>query len=458
MSTATHSLPPAGADAAAPVLFGLSLAGRRVVAVGGGRVTARRVRDLLAEGARVEVIAPELDPSLSSLVNGEDSDVHADAALSWTSRPYAGNTDLDGAWLVHVATGDPVVDAQVAADAEAHRIWCIAAGSATTGSARVPARGTVPTAAGPVRVAVHAADDPRRAAHVRDELQTHLARSAAAHLSSGVVDLRARRARGGWVALVGAGPGDADLLTGRAMQLLAGADVVVTDRLVPHSVLEALPEDVRIIDVGKRPDHHPVPQDRINRILVEQARAGHGVVRLKGGDPYVLGRGGEERLECEAAGLPVEVVPGITSAVSVPAAAGIPVTHRGLARGFTVVTGHDDIPHLPTGGDHTVVLLMGVATLHRTVALLREHGRAASTPLAIVERGWTADQRVTLGTLADIADRAEAAGVRSPAVVVVGDVVTLAHGWTGALTGGASRPVTSRAHARARREGSEGAA
>ncbi|MFX0539812.1 uroporphyrinogen-III C-methyltransferase [Ornithinimicrobium sp. Y1847] len=420
----------------APFLLGLSLAGRRVVAVGGGAVTARRVADLVAEGAVVEVVAPELDPRLREL---------ADAGrIAWAARGYAGAADLDGAWLVHVVTDDPSVDAQVAADAEARQIFCVAAGSAALGTARVPARSSVPTATGPVSVAVHAADDPRRAVHVRNALEEHLAAEAAAYLDSGVIDLRARRPRGGWVALVGAGPGDEGLLTRRASQLLASADVVVTDRLVPRSVLDRLPAGVRVIDVGKRPQHHPVPQIEINRILVQEARAGHGVVRLKGGDPYVLGRGGEERLDCEAAGIPVEVVPGITSAVSVPAAAGIPVTHRGLARGFTVVTGHEEIPQLPTGGDHTLVLLMGVARLRDTTDLLRAHGRPATTPVGIVERGWTADQRVTLGTLADIADRAEAVGVSSPAVVVVGDVVTLAHGWAAQAAetgGGAATPA-----------------
>ena len=448
----------------APFLLGLSLAGRRVVAVGGGPVTARRVRDLVAEGALVEVIAPELDPALHELVSetGPSSSAgpvatgsRSAGAATWTARGYAGPADLDGAWLVHVVTGDPAVDAAVAADAEARQIWCVAAGAAETGTARVPARGTVPTATGPVSVAVHAADDPRRAARLRDDLEVHLAGRAAAYLSSGVVDLRAARARGGWVALVGAGPGDEGLLTQRAVALLASADVVVTDRLVPRSVLASLPADVRVIDVGKSPQHHPVPQERINEIIVEEALAGRGVVRLKGGDPYVLGRGGEERLACEAAGVAVEVVPGITSAVSVPAAAGIPVTHRGLARGFTVVTGHEEIPQLPTGSDHTVVLLMGVATLRSTAALLVEHGRAASTPVGIVERGWTADQRVTLGTLADIADRAEEVGVASPAVVVVGDVVTLAHDWAGAPATTATHKVVVTAGAAATAESRE---
>lgn len=396
-----------------PFLLGLSLAGRRVVAVGGGAVTARRVTDLLAEGAELEVVAPELVPGLRALVESGE--------VSWTPRRYAGAADLDGAFLVHTATGDPATDRRVAADAEARHTFCVNAGEATAGSAQVPARADVATPTGDVRIAVHAGGDPRRAAGVRSSLVDHL--------TSGVVDLRSHRPHGGWVALVGAGPGEEQLLTRRATTLLAAADVVVTDRLVPQAVLARLPETTRVIDVGKQPLHHPVPQEEINRILVEEARRGRAVVRLKGGDPYVLGRGGEERAACEAAGVRVEVVPGITSAVSVPAAAGIPVTHRGVARGFTVVTGHEELPGLPTGTDHTLVVLMGIAGLRETAARLVAAGRPASCPVGIVESGWTAQQRVTLGTLADIAERAEQVGVASPAVVVVGDVVTLAHAW-----------------------------
>lgn len=412
-------------------LLGLSLEGRSVVAVGGGAVTARRVRDLVADGAVVTVVAPEVVPELAELA-GPVAAAGA-GSVRWVARAYAGAADLGGAWLVHTATGDAAVDARVAADAESLRIFCVNAGAAAGGSAQVPARAEVGTPDGPIRVAVHTGGDPRRAAAVRAGLVDHL--------TSGVVDLRTRRPRGvgsgggppsGWVALVGAGPGDEELLTRRATTLLAAADVVVTDRLIPRAVLDRLPASVEVLDVGKTPGHHPVPQDQINRVIVEQARAGRGVVRLKGGDPYVLGRGGEERLACEAAGVRVEVVPGITSAVSVPAAAGIPVTHRGVARGFTVMTGHEEIPALPGGTDHTVVLLMGVAGLRETAELLVRHGRPADCPVGIVESGWTSEQRVTVGTLADIADRAEAVGVASPAVVVVGDVVRLAHAWTAA--------------------------
>ena len=200
---------------------------------------------------------------------------------------------------------------------------------------------------------------------------------------------------------------------------------MVVDRLAPRGVVDRLPSTVRVIDVGKAPGRHALAQDRINDLLVEEALAGRAVVRLKGGDPYVLGRGGEERLACEAHGIRVEVVPGVTSAVAVPAAAGIPVTHRGVARGFTVVTGHDELPAVPPGTDHTVVLLMGVGRLARSARSLLDAGRPASCPVAVVERGFLPDQRVTFGTLADIAERAAAAGVENPAVVVVGDVVRL---------------------------------
>ena len=201
------------------------------------------------------------------------------------------------------------------------------------------------------------------------------------------------------------------------------------DRLAPRAVVDRLPATVRVVDVGKAPGRHALPQDAINDLLVQEALAGRAVVRLKGGDPYVLGRGGEERLACEAHGIPVEVVPGVTSAVAVPAAAGIPVTHRGVARGFTVVTGHDELPAVPPGTDHTVLLLMGVGRLARSARSLLYAGRPASCPVAVIERGFAPDQRVTFGTLGDIAGRAAATGVENPAVVVVGDVVRLSPDW-----------------------------
>ena len=230
--------------------------------------------------------------------------------------------------------------------------------------------------------------------------------------------------------LVGGGPGDEGLLTVRGRRLLALADVVVVDRLAPHGVLDHLAADVEVIDCGKTPGHHVLTQDQINEVIVERALRGLDVVRLKGGDPFVLGRGGEEVLACHAAGVPVEVVPGVTSAVSVPAAAGIPVTHRGVTSSFALVSAHDGIAPIVEAGTSyaastTLVLLMGIRLLRESSVALVAAGRDPSTPVAIIERGWSPQQRTTVGTLADIADLAEARGVESPAVIVVGDVVSL---------------------------------
>jgi len=234
----------------------------------------------------------------------------------------------------------------------------------------------------------------------------------------------------GKVWLVGAGPGDAGLLTLKGLRALEAADVIVADRLGARAVLDGLAADgvdlrAEVVDVGKRPGHHAVPQDAINALLVQLARDGKTVVRLKGGDPYVFGRGGEELFACQEAGVVVEVVPGITSAVSVPAVAGIPLTHRGVATAFTVATAHDQIESLGGGRDHTVVLLMGVGTLANSAITLARGERGGDCPVAIVEDGYGSGQRVTVGTLATIAHQAAARGVRSPAVVVVGDVVRL---------------------------------
>ncbi|GAA5036459.1 uroporphyrinogen-III C-methyltransferase [Microbacterium fluvii] len=234
----------------------------------------------------------------------------------------------------------------------------------------------------------------------------------------------------GHVTLVGAGPGDAGLLTLRGLRALEAADVIVADRLGARAVLDGLEADgvhlrAEVVDVGKQPGHHAVPQDAINALLVELARQGRRVVRLKGGDPYVFGRGLEELAHCRAEGIDVEVVSGVTSAISVPAIAGIPLTHRGIATAFTVVTAHDQIGDIGGGRDHTVVLLMGVGTLAHAAITLARGDRGADCPVAIVEDGFGERQRVTVGTLATITHQAAARQVRNPAVIVVGDVVTL---------------------------------
>jgi len=239
------------------------------------------------------------------------------------------------------------------------------------------------------------------------------------------------RTGGGFVYLVGAGPGDPRLLTLRAAEVLRRAHVVVHDRLVSPAALDLAPGRAERVDVGKRPGGPHVDQQDINDLLIDRARRGWVVVRLKGGDPFVFGRGGEEALACAGAGVPFEVVPGVTAAVAAPALAGIPVTHRGLSAGFAVVTATlangrgTDLRALATAVD-TLVILMGVRRLREVCAELVAAGRSPSTPAAIVERASTSDQRKVLGALADLPDLADAEGIAAPATLIVGEVAALA--------------------------------
>jgi uroporphyrin-III C-methyltransferase len=236
------------------------------------------------------------------------------------------------------------------------------------------------------------------------------------------------RRNAGCVYLVGAGPGDPALLTLRAAQLLGRADTVVHDRLIHPDVLSHARRGARLIYAGKEGGGESVSQEEINRLLVEQARLGRTVVRLKGGDPFVFGRGGEEALALEAAGIAYEVVPGVSSGVAAPAAAGIPVTHRGVAASVTFATAHradggTDWAHLARA--ETLVLFMAGARLERSTSALIDAGRAATTAAALIQAGTWEDQAVVEGTLQDIAARAAQAGVGSPALLVVGEVVAL---------------------------------
>lgn len=237
----------------------------------------------------------------------------------------------------------------------------------------------------------------------------------------------------GRVVLVGAGPGGLELMTLAGIRALGDADVVLTDRLAEVGDVQALAPGAEVVDVGKRPGHHAVPQDEIERLMVERALAGSTVVRLKGGDPYVFGRGGEEVAAAVQAGLPVTVIPGVSSAVGVPGSAGIPVTHRGVSHAFTVVSGH--VPLEPEqaraladlGG--TVVLLMGMHNLVPLTTALVGGGLPVDTPAAVVERGFSPDQRSIVGTLGTLPDLAARAGASSPSVIVVGDVVRQSAVW-----------------------------
>lgn len=235
----------------------------------------------------------------------------------------------------------------------------------------------------------------------------------------------------GKVYLVGAGPGDPELMTIKAKRLLMEADVVLFDRLLDPSALEGVKAE--LIDVGKNAGRHKLNQEGINQLLVKKAEEGNVVVRLKGGDPYLFGRGGEEAIACREKGIPFEVVPGVTSAIAAPELAGIPVTHRGLASSLTVVTGHEE-PGKDTpldwkaiaGLDGTLVVLMGVSRLEQNIAALIEAGKSPQTPAAMVEKGGWPEQRMVAGTLADIAEKARSLKIESPAILVVGDVVRLA--------------------------------
>jgi uroporphyrin-III C-methyltransferase/precorrin-2 dehydrogenase/sirohydrochlorin ferrochelatase len=358
----------------------------------------------------VVVIAPEVCPDLSAL------------PVTVLRRGYR-DGDLSAAWLVHAATDDPAVNDRVAADAERGRIWCVRADDGTVSAARTPAV----TRHGDVQVAVTAGRDPRRAQRLRSAI--------ALALADGSLPVRPQRPGGGTghVALVGGGPGDPGLITVLGRLLLAEADVVVTDKLAPRELLAELDPDVEIIDAGKQPHAHNLSQAQINELIVARALAGQRVVRLKGGDPFVFGRGGEEAIACVRAGVPFTVVPGVTSAVAVPAYAGIPVTHRGITQDFAVVSAHLDPSHPGATvdweslarGAGTLVLMMAVAHLDLVAAELIKHGRDGATPVAIVSNGTTPDQEVLTSTLRDVAVDAETAGVSPPAVVVVGEVVRL---------------------------------
>ncbi|MFC5183115.1 uroporphyrinogen-III C-methyltransferase [Actinomadura harenae] len=396
-----------------PYLLGLRLGGRRVLVVGGGRVAQRRVPALLAAGADVTLVAPAVTPALDDLV--------ADGRITWHARPFE-TGDCEDAWLVQAVTDDPEVNAAVAAEAEARRVWCVRADDAEASAAWTPASGQV----GETTVGVLAGGDPRRAAGIRDAVVDGL--------RDATLEARHSRTKPAGVALVGGGPGDPGLITVRGRQLLAQADVVITDRLAPRELLDELPADVEIIDAAKIPYGRTVTQDRINEHIVEQVALGRFVVRLKGGDPFVFGRGGEEVIHCAKHGIPVQVVPGITSAVAVPSAAGIPVTHRGVAQEFHVVSAHvapgdpaSTVDWEALGRSHgTLVLLMAVERMERIAATLIRYGRASGTPVAVIQDGTLPGQRALTATLGTVTEEMAAAGVRPPAIVVVGDVVAVA--------------------------------
>jgi uroporphyrin-III C-methyltransferase/precorrin-2 dehydrogenase/sirohydrochlorin ferrochelatase len=396
-----------------PYLVGLDLAGRRVVVVGGGAVAQRRITGLLAAGADVEVVAPEITPAVEGMVTAGE--------VRWSERNYQ-DGDLESAWYAVACTNDPAVNGAVGADAETRRIFCVRADDAPAGSAVTPAVGHHDG----LTVGVLAGRRPRRSAAVRTALVEAL--------QTGLVDDSAEPVHPG-VALIGGGPGDPELITVRGRRLLARADVVITDRLGPRDLLDTLAPHVEVIDASKIPYGRAMNQARINELLVEHARAGRFVVRLKGGDPYVFGRGFEEALACAEAGVPVTVVPGVTSAFAAPAVADIPVSHRGVAHEIVVVSGHvapgdpRSLVDWPALGRlrGTLVLLMAVERIDAFATALMEGGRPADTPVAVVQDGTMRIQRSLRATLATVADAVREQRISPPAVIVVGPVAGLAH-------------------------------
>ncbi|KUH99377.1 uroporphyrinogen-III C-methyltransferase [Mycobacterium sp. IS-3022] len=390
-------------------LVGLRLTGRKVVVVGAGSVAQRRLPLLVANGADVHVIAREATPAVEAM-----------AGITLLLREFRAG-DLEGAWYAIAATDDPEVNAAVVAEAERRHIFCVRADVAVEGTAVTPASFEYEG----LSVGVLAGGEHRRSAAIRTAIHEAMQRGLIAPDMSATPDV----VHGG-VALVGGGPGDPELITVRGRRLLAHAEVVVADRLAPQELLAELSPHVEVIDASKIPYGRAMAQDAINGILIDRARAGKFVVRLKGGDPFVFARGYEEVLACAEAGIPVTVVPGVTSAIGVPALAGVPVTHRHVTHEFVVVSGHVAPGHPESlvnwnalaGLSGTIVLLMAVERIELFAKALLEGGRPADTPVLVVQHGTTAAQRTLRATLADAAERIREDGIRPPAIIVIGPV------------------------------------
>ncbi|HEX7340203.1 MAG TPA: siroheme synthase CysG [Rhodanobacteraceae bacterium] len=452
-----------------------------VLVVGGGVVASRKVAHLVETGARVRVAAPQLTASLAQLAQSGHI-THLDGAFrsSW----------LDDVWLVVAATNDQALNAEVARHAQARRILFNVVDDASLSRFHVPAR----LQRGPLTVAISSGGHaPALARHVRSQFEAHLdpvlgplTELAARHrerIRTAIPDLHARRrfydallqspvatalreARPedaeqaltaalaapqapahGRVSLVGAGPGDPDLLTIKALRALEHADVVVHDRLVAPAILELARRDAQFIDVGKRlGEDHEATQARIHHLLVEHALAGRYVVRLKGGDPLVFGRGGEELEYLQAHGVAYDVIPGITAAVAASACTGTPLTQRGYASSFTLTTTHRATDMTPQDwqvlaqSHQTLAIYMAVTQLDELPRQLIAHGRAPHTPFALVENASRPGQRLVTGRLDELSTLARQHRIHSPALLIVGEVAALAPrlAWFGRCIHGAA--------------------
>jgi uroporphyrin-III C-methyltransferase / precorrin-2 dehydrogenase / sirohydrochlorin ferrochelatase len=397
-----------------PYPSGLRLAGRRVVVVGGGQVAQRRIPGLLAAGADVVVVSPEVTPAIEGQVLARE--------VTWVARGFV-DADLEETWYVIAATNDAAVNEHVSKAAEAGRVFCVRADDASSATAWTPAVGRFDG----LTVAVLGRREPRRTASVRDAIVTGL--------HEGTIGAGERRPPVPGVTLVGGGPGDPELISVAGRKALMEADVVVADRLAPRELLGDLPATTEVVDVAKLPRGRSARQEEINRLIVERAVAGQRVVRFKGGDSFVFGRGFEEVEACREAGVAVQVIPGLSSPLAVPAVAGIPVTHRHVAHEFAVVSGHVPPGHPESLVDWTalgrlrgtLLLMMAVENAAAIAAVLTAAGRDAATPVAVVCDGSMPGERTVLTTLDDLGADLDRHGVRPPAIIVVGDVVAVAH-------------------------------
>jgi uroporphyrin-III C-methyltransferase/precorrin-2 dehydrogenase/sirohydrochlorin ferrochelatase len=436
-----------------------------VLVIGGGEVALRKARLLADAGAVPRVVTREALDEVSVLVARQGGELHL--------RDYR-EEDLDGVCLVVAATDDEPLNALVSRQAKARGIpvnvvdapeLCsvifpaivdrspLMVAVSSGGDAPVLARlirarieTWIPAAYGQLaglakkfrsRVKAALPDVQQRRVFWEEAFQGQIAESLFAGKSAEAERLLEAKLAGssvkalGEVYLVGAGPGDPDLLTFRALRLMQQADVVLYDRLVAPAIIELCRRDAERIYVGKQRAEHALPQDQINRRLVELAKEGKRVLRLKGGDPFIFGRGGEEIEELAAEGIPFQVVPGITAASGCSAYAGIPLTHRDYAQSVRFVTGHlkDGSCDLPwqdlVAPGQTLVFYMGLVGLPVICEQLMRHGRGADTPVALVEQGTTVNQRVITGTLADLPQRVAEQSVRAPTLVIVGEVVKL---------------------------------
>ena len=449
----------------------LKLDGKPCLVVGGGAVALRKARMLLAAGAALTIVSPEIVPALLKMRTDAQS-------LSLVRRRFR-KTDVEGKWLVVSATGDPAVEREVAAAAEQYRVFCNAVDDPQNCSYITPAivdrspiivavstGGSAPLLARKIRAQIEAllpaqlGDVASFAGRWRDRVLATLADArarlrfwekffdgristevltgrgdVAANLAAELLENSAGDQHGrGEAWLVGAGPGDPGLLTLRAMQIMQSADVILYDRLVSSDVLGLARRDAKLISVGKTPGCSVNSQEEINELLVRLVAAGNRVCRLKGGDPFIFGRGGEEAAALQAQGLPCYVVPGITAAVGSAAYAGIPLTHRDVAQAVVMLTAHgkDSVDNLDwpslARDRQTLAVYMAVRRFPDLMQQLIKHGRAADTPVAIIERGTTPQQRVIRGTLGQLTLLAEAHRIKAPAMLIIGEVARLGSG------------------------------